>query len=251
MNQALWTAVDDYFGHMLVPPDPALDLALKAAQKASLPLRHAVSPSQGRFLQLLVSIKQATNVLEIGTLFGYSTIWLARGLPSAGRILSLELREERAEIARGLFADTGLDDRIEVRTGPAADTLRELVRRQERRFDFIFIDADKPNNPAYFRWALELAEPGAVIVFDNQVRQGAILDLDNNEPSVRCVRELVKVLHNEPRVRAGALQTVSGKGHDGFILAQVKSSVGRHHSITGSVGPWSRLSTLNLLPADA
>ncbi|GAB3428568.1 O-methyltransferase [Flindersiella endophytica] len=239
MNQALWTAIDDYFGHMLMPPDPALDLALKAGRKAGLPLSHAISPSQGRFLQLLVSIKRPANVLEIGTLFGYSTIWLARGLGSAGRILSLELHEERAEIARGIFADTGLDDIIEVRTGPAADSLRELVKQQDRQFDFIFIDADKPNNPAYFRWTLELAASNAVIVFDNQVRQGAILDPNNHHPSVQCVRELVRALHNEPRVRAGAVQTVSSKGHDGFILAQVKSSVGRHHSATDVVGPRS------------
>jgi predicted O-methyltransferase YrrM len=226
VNQALWTAVDDYFAGMLVPPEPALGMAVEAGRRTGLPMHHAVSPSQGRFLQLLVNIKGAKNVLEIGTLFGYSTIWLARGLPSAGRILSLELHKERAEVARSVFADTGLDDIIEVRAGPAADTLRGLVKRQERRFDFIFIDADKPNNPAYFRWALELAEPGAVIIFDNQVRQGAILDPDNDEPSVRCVRELVRVLHNEPRVRASGIQTVGSKGHDGFVLAQVKS-VGR------------------------
>lgn len=218
----VWRAVDDYFAHALVPSDPALELALEAGRAAGLPIEGSISPSQGRFLELLVRMQQAVRVLEIGTLAGYSTIWLARGLAPGGRILTLERDAQRAAVARSTFERAELSETVEVRTGPAAGTLRLLVE-QHARFDFVFIDADKRYNPLYFHRAVQLSRPGTVIVVDNVVRKGAVLDTDSQDPNVQGVRRLVQAVANERRVEAAVVQTVSSKRYDGFALLRVRT----------------------------
>jgi predicted O-methyltransferase YrrM len=222
MTEELWTAVDRYFGDLLVPADPALDEALAASAAAGLPAIN-VSPVQGKLLHLLARAIGARNVLEIGTLGGYSTIWLARALPDDGRVISLEADHRHAEVARVNIARAGLDNRVEVRLGMALDLLPALTERTEP-FDFVFIDADKPNNAAYFDWALKLSRPGSIIVVDNVVRDGDVIDVDSDSPTVQGVRRLLARLAAEPRVSATAIQTVGSKGYDGFAIALVTSS---------------------------
>jgi predicted O-methyltransferase YrrM len=223
MTEELWTAVDHYFGDLLVSADPALDEALAASAAAGLPAIN-VSPVQGKLLHLLAQAIGARNVLEIGTLGGYSTIWLARALPDGGRLISLEADPRHAEVARANIARAGLDDRVEVRLGMALDLLPGLAESPEP-FDFIFIDADKPNNAAvYFDWALRLSRIGSIIVVDNVVRGGDVIALASDSPTVQGVRRFLERLAAEPRVSATAIQTVGSKGYDGFAIALVTSS---------------------------
>lgn len=215
-----WTAVDQYLTGVLVGPDPALDAALSASRAAGLPAIN-VTPNHGKLLHLLARIHQARSILEIGTLGGYSTIWLARALPPDGTLVTLEVDPHHAEVARGNVERAGLADRVELRLGPALDTLPVLAEEGRGPFDLVFVDADKPNIPDYFRWALRLSRPGTVIVVDNTVRRGAVADASSTDPSVQGVRRLHELIAEEPRVTATALQTVGSKGHDGFTLALV------------------------------
>ncbi|MBK1786514.1 O-methyltransferase [Prauserella cavernicola] len=218
MTQQTWDAVDNYFATQLVPSDPALDAALKASDDAGLPAI-AVAPNQGKFLYLLARIARARTILEIGTLGGYSTLWLAKALPKDGRVVTLEADPAHADVARRNFANAGYADRIDLRVGRAVDTLPEL--RDTAPFDLVFVDADKPSNPDYFRWALELTRPGSVIVVDNVVRAGKVADPGSSDASVRGVQHMTDLMAAEPRVDATALQTVGTKGYDGLAIALV------------------------------
>jgi predicted O-methyltransferase YrrM len=223
--QELWTAVDDYITDLLVPADAALEAALADSAAAGLP-PIAVTPNQGKLLGLLARVQGARKILELGTLGGYSTIWLARALPADGRLITLEARAEYAEIARANIARAGLAERVEQRVAPALQTLPQLVEEGAGPFDLIFIDADKQNNPGYFEWSLKLSRPGTLIVVDNVIRDGAILDPDADDPTVgndgiRGVRRFFELLAAERGVSATAIQTVGGKGYDGFALAIV------------------------------
>ena len=220
MKQELWTAVDDYITDLLVCADAPLQVALEESLKAGLP-PHQVSPAQGKLLQLLVRLRGAQNILEIGTLGGYSTIWLARGLGEGGRVVTLESDAGHAEIARGNIARAGLAGIVEVRVAPALDTLSRLAADGSGPFDLIFIDADKANSEHYLSRALELSATGTVIIADNVVRSGAVVDEASTDPSVTGTRRFMEALAAEPRVSATALQTVGAKGHDGFALALV------------------------------
>jgi predicted O-methyltransferase YrrM len=219
--EATWSAVDDFISEALIPPDDALAAALHDSEVAGLPPIN-VTPAQGRLLQILAQTQGAKSILEVGTLGGYSTIWLARALPPGGRLLTLELNAATAKVARANVARAGLDAIVEVRVGPALDSLRELVSRKTAPFDLVFIDADKVNNPDYFRAALELTRSGSLIIVDNVVRHGEILDEHSRDASVRGTRELYAVMGAEPRVTATAIQTVGAKGYDGFAIARVR-----------------------------
>jgi len=216
----LWNAVDAYFGQTVAPSDPALDAALRASDAAGLP-QIAVSPPQGKLLQLLARIRGARNILEIGTLGGYSTICLARALPEGGRLVSLEFDPRHAEVARGNIAAAGLADVVEVRVGAALDSLPKLKDEGVGPFDLVFIDADKSNNPHYVRWALELSRPGTLIIVDNVVRGGRVGDPANQDPDVRGTRAALELIAAEPRLDGTAVQTVGSKGYDGFALVLV------------------------------
>jgi predicted O-methyltransferase YrrM len=222
----LWTAVDDYVTGLLVPADAALDAALAASEAAGLPAIQ-VSPAQGKLLYLLARIHGARSILEIGTLGGYSTIWLARALPPGGSVITLEAEPLHADVARANVARAGLAELVEVRLGQALETLPTLVGDRRGPFDLIFIDADKPNIPAYFDWALRLSRRGTVIIVDNVVRDGALADAASDDPSVLGVRRLMAQLAAEPRVSATVIQTVGTKGYDGFAIALVTGPV--HH----------------------
>ena len=220
MPQPKWSEVDAYFTDRLALSDPALESVLKANAAAGLPAID-VSAAQGKFLHLLARMVRASRILEIGTLGGYSTIWLARALPPQGRLVTLEADPRRAEVARGNFGRAGLADRIDLRVGAALDTLPILATEGGAPFDFVFIDADKPNNSAYFSWALRLSRSGAVIVVDNIVREGDVADPKSRDPDVIGVRKFFDMLAAEPRVSATALQTVGVKGWDGLAIALV------------------------------
>jgi len=220
MTEALWTEVDRYITDLLVPADPALEAALQASTAAGLP-PIAVAPNQGKLLQLLARIAGARNILEIGALGGYSAIWMARALPPGGRLITLEADPAHAEVARANFVRAGLADVVELRLGPALETLPRLATEGKGPFDLIFIDADKENIPAYFTFALQLSRPGSLIIVDNVVRKGAVIDADSSDRDVQGVRRFNALLAAEPRVSATAVQTVGSKGHDGFALALV------------------------------
>jgi predicted O-methyltransferase YrrM len=220
MTQSLWTAVDRYFAEHLIPPDSALDAALEACRAAGLP-EVQVAPNQGRLLQLLAWMVNAHAILEIGTLGGYSTIWLAQALPVGGSLISLEANPDHAAVARANLARAGLARIVDVRLGPALETLPRLAAEGRGPFDLIFIDADKPNNPDYFAWALRFSRPGSAIVFDNVVRDGAVIDPASADPAVQGVRRLMERIAAEPRVSATTIQTVGSKGYDGFTLVRV------------------------------
>jgi predicted O-methyltransferase YrrM len=220
MSRERWNAVDRYLCDLLAPDEPALAAALEASAAARLPPIQ-VSPNQGKLLHLLARAQGARRILEIGTLGGYSTIWLARALPEDGRLVTLEIDPGHAEVARGNLARAGLADRVEIRLGRALDTLPKLAAESRAAFDLVFIDADKPANPEYFRWALELTRPGSLIVIDNVVRDGAVIDAASADPAVQGVRRLHELLAAEPRVCATAIQTVGSKGYDGFAIALV------------------------------
>jgi predicted O-methyltransferase YrrM len=220
MSADRWAAVDRYVTGLLVPPEPVLEAALAANAAAGLP-PHDVSPAQGRLLELLARICGARRILEVGTLGGYSAIWLARALPPGGRLVTLELEARYAEVARANLARARLDGVAEVRVGPALETLPALAAERGAPFDLVFIDADKQSAAEHLRWALELTRPGGVIVADNVVRGGALADGASDDPRVRGVRALHERLAAEPGVRATTIQTVGAKGYDGFTLALV------------------------------
>jgi predicted O-methyltransferase YrrM len=215
-----WAAVDRYLDALLAPSDAVLDAAIAAGAAAGLP-PHEVTPSQGKLLQLLARLAGARAILEIGTLGGVSAIWLARALPPGGRLVTLEADPKHAQIARANLARAGLAGSVEVRLGTALDSLAALAAEGAGPFDLVFIDADKPNNPAYLDWALRLARRGAVIVADNVVRDGAVADPASTDPNVAGVRRFLERLAAEPRASAAAIQTVGGKGWDGFAVALV------------------------------
>ncbi|MFE2145667.1 O-methyltransferase [Streptomyces sp. NPDC059456] len=218
VQQATWTAVDDYFNGLLVREDDALVAAGVDSEAAELPA-HQVAPNQGKLLNLLARIHGARTILEIGTLGGYSTIWLARALPAGGRLVTLEVDERCADVAAANIARAGLDEVVDIRRGRAVDLLPELVDLAP--FDLVFIDADKPSNPDYLKWALELTRPGSIIVGDNVVRDGAVVDADSTDPRVQGVRRFTELIAEHPRLTATALQTVGSKGYDGLVLALV------------------------------
>jgi len=220
MDQKRWTAVDDYIGDLLAPADPALDAALKASETAGLPSIQ-VAANQGKLLHLLARLQGARTILEIGTLGGYSTIWLARALPSDGRLITLELDPWHAEVARENIARAGLAERVEVRVGPASETLAGLAAEGGGPFDLIFIDADKEGYPDYLSWALKLSRPGSLIVADNVVRGGAVIDPASSDPRVQAVRHCLELMADEPRLDATVIQTVGSKGYDGLAFALV------------------------------
>lgn len=217
MSEALWTRVDDYFDGALVPSDPALNAALKASDAAGLP-GIQVTAAQGKQLHLLARAVGARRILEVGTLGGYSAIWLARALPDGGQLITLEVDPYHAEVARANLANAGLADRAEVRVGPALETLPQV----EGPFDFVFIDADKANNANYFTHAVRLSRPGTLIVVDNVVRGGAVVEAASDNVAVEGVRQLVETVTAEPRVSATVIQTVGTKGYDGYLLAIVE-----------------------------
>ena len=221
MTQELWTAVDDYVQRMLIAPNPVLDAALVSSAEAGLP-DIQVAPNQGMLLHLLARMQHPNRILEIGTLGGYSTIWLAMALAPGGRLITLEYEPRHAQVAQENIARAGLADRVEIRVGRALDSLAQLAAEGLDSFDLIFIDADKPNNPDYFRWALSLSRPGTAIIVDNVVRDGRVVDDASTDGSVRGVREMFDVIAAEPRVDATAIQTVGVKGYDGLLLALVK-----------------------------
>ncbi|MEV7360257.1 O-methyltransferase [Kitasatospora sp. NPDC091276] len=221
MTQSTWDAVDAYFSEQLVGHDPALAAAAAAADAAGLP-KIAVAPNQGKLLHLLALTQGARRILEVGTLGGYSAIWLARALPADGTLITLEIDPKHAEVARGNIARAGLEKVAEVRLGRAADSLAALVEQGVEPFDLVFIDADKPSNPEYFRRALQLTRPGSLIIVDNVVRGGAVADADSTDPAVVGTRALHDLIAAEPRVTATSVQTVGSKGYDGFTLARVQ-----------------------------
>jgi len=223
MNQALWTDVDNYLVKNLIPADPALDQALKSNQAAGLPTID-VAPNQGKLLHLLARIQGARRILEIGTLGGYSTIWLARALPSDGKLITLEVEAKHAEVARANIERAGLSSLVQLRLGPALESLLQLQKEGAKPFDLIFIDADKQNIPAYLEWSLRLSRPGTVIITDNVIRDGAIINAEDPDPRVQGVRRLFEMMSADPRLDATALQTVGTKGYDGFTLAIVKAA---------------------------
>jgi predicted O-methyltransferase YrrM len=218
--QPEWVAVDRYFGDLLTPADAKLEAALEANRKAGLPAID-VSPLQGKFLHVLVQMMQPRRVLEIGTLGGYSTIWMARALPRGSRIVSLEFNPKHADVARANLKNAGLLNRVDLRVGRALDSLPVLESSGVGPFDLIFIDADKPSNPAYLAWALKLSRPGTVIVVDNVVRDGKVADATSTDPDIQGTRRMTEMLAAEPRLSATVVQNVGVKGYDGFALAVV------------------------------
>lgn len=219
LTNNVWHDVDEYFIEKLIPVDKTLDNVLQTNKNANIP-EIDVSPTQGKLLYLLAKIKGAQNILEIGTLGGYSSIWLARALPETGKVYTLEIDPTYAEIAKQNILQAGCDNKVEVMVGNALDSL-PILKKSGPLFDFIFIDADKPNNPHYLKWALELANTGALIIADNVVRNGEVIDDKSEDERVQGVRQIMDLLQQHPRIEATAIQTVGIKGYDGFVLATV------------------------------
>jgi predicted O-methyltransferase YrrM len=217
--QQQWTAVERYLTDLVVQPDEALEAALTTAEAAGLP-QISVSPGEGKLLHLLARIRGAKQILEIGTLAAYSTIWLARALGRGGRLITLESNPAHAAVARENIARAGLNEVVDIRVGLALDTL-PVVAQQGIEFDLTFIDADKPNIPYYFEWALKMSKPGALIIVDNVVRDGRIIDAASEDTSIRGVRRFNDMVAADPRVSATTIQTVGSKGYDGFTLVRV------------------------------
>jgi predicted O-methyltransferase YrrM len=215
-----WVAVESYLDGLLIAADAALNAALADSAKAGLP-EIAVSASQGKLLHLLAKMQGARKILEIGTLGGYSTIWLGRALPARGRVVTLEAEKKHAEVARRNIARAGLSGKVEVRLGPALTTLSQMAGERRAAFDFVFIDADKENTTEYFEWALRLSRSGSVIVVDNVIRDGEVADAASSDPRVQGIRRFNEALAREKRVSATTIQTVGSKGYDGFTLAVV------------------------------
>jgi predicted O-methyltransferase YrrM len=220
-HEQRWDEVDAYLVDTFLPRDEAFAAALAESDKAGLPAIQ-VSPPQGRLLELLARSLRARAILEIGTLGGYSTLWLARGLGTGGRILTLELDAKHAEVARRNFARAGRADAIEIRLGPALETLPRLVEERAGPFDLVFVDADKTNLPDYFSWSLQLSRPGTLIVVDNVVREGDVVNANSADAAVQGVRRMNERIAAEPRVSATTLQTVGGKGYDGLAFVLVE-----------------------------
>jgi predicted O-methyltransferase YrrM len=220
MTSELWTAFDRYITDQLLPADPVLEAALAASAAAGLPTIQ-VSPAQGKMLLLLARGMRARTILELGTLGGYSTIWLGRALPEDGQLVTLEFEPKHAEVARANLARAGLASRVEVRVGRALDLLPKVADEGRGPFDLIFIDADKVSYPAYLPWALRLARPGSLIIADNVVRQGAVANPTSTDANVQAVRRFTELVAAEPRLSATTIQTVGSKGYDGFLLALV------------------------------
>ncbi|PWI18681.1 methyltransferase [Streptomyces sp. Act143] len=220
MSESRWDAVDSYFATHLAPDDEALHAAVRDSETAGLP-PVAVTGPQGKLLHLLACVQGARQILEIGTLGGYSTIWLARALPADGRLISLEYSPRHAEVAGRNIARAGLDKVVEIRVGPALDSLPRLADEAPAPFDLVFIDADKANNPHYVEWALKLTRAGSLIIVDNVVRGGRVADPDSADPDVIGTRAAIELLGSHPRLSATAIQTVGAKGYDGFALARV------------------------------
>jgi predicted O-methyltransferase YrrM len=223
MTEDKWTEVDQYFSNSLLPTDPILESALEASLAAGLPAI-SVSPNQGKLLQMLAQILGARSILEIGTLGGYSTIWLARGLRAGGHLVTLEVDPKHAEVAQLNVSRAGLQDMVEIRIGNAVEILPHLSAERRGPFDLIFIDADKPNIPTYFEWALKLSRPGTLIIVDNVVRDGAVIDAESTDPSVQGVRRFIELLGAESGASGTAIQTVGIKGYDGFAIVLVGSA---------------------------
>ncbi len=220
MHSDTWALVDDYLSSRLMPADGPLDAALEASAAAGLPAI-SVSPTQGRLLQMLARLANARRVLEIGTLGGYSTIWLARALGEDGRLISLEFEPAHAAVARASIARAGLDRVVDIRVGRALELLPAIAAEAGGPFDFVFVDADKINTLAYVEWALRLSRPGTVIVVDNVIRDGAVADAASTDPSVRAMQRFFEWLAQEPRLTATAVQTVGAKGYDGMAILVV------------------------------
>ena len=220
-SEARWRDVDEYFVSSLVDEDEALVVARASARAAGLP-DHEVAPNQGALLSLIARIARARRVLEIGTLGGYSTIWLARAVGAVGHVTTLEIDPGHARLAVANLSRAGVADRVDVVVGPARDSLRALVEQQVAPFDLVFIDADKPSNPHHLRASLALTAPGSVIIADNVVRNGAVADPGSDDDRVRGVREFIAMVAADPRLEATALQTVGSKGWDGFTLIRVR-----------------------------
>ena len=224
MSEKAWSKMDEYIGEqLLADADPIFEQVLRANATGGLPSID-VSPAQGKFLNLMVRISGARQILEIGTLGGYSTIWMAKALPAGGSLISLEFAPKHAAVAKDNLARAGLLDRTEVRVGPALDSLPKLAAEKKAPFDLIFIDADKPNNPHYLEWAIKLSRPGTVIILDNVVRDGRVVDATSTDPTVVGTRAAFDLLKGHPRVDSTALQTVGAKGWDGFVLGVVKAA---------------------------
>ncbi len=221
MTDEIWSQVDEYFDAALGGQDPVLEAALAESDGAGLPAIQ-VTPHEGRFLHLLARAVHARRILEIGTLGGYSTIWLARALATGGQLVTLEADEHHAEVARKNIERAGLGHVVDLRVGKALDTLPRVAGEGGEPFDFTFIDADKANIPAYFDWAIRLSRPGSLIVVDNVVRKGAVVDPSNDSADIQGIRRFIETLAAERRVIATALQTVGAKGYDGFAIALVQ-----------------------------
>jgi predicted O-methyltransferase YrrM len=220
MTKDLWSAVDRYICDLLVPSDSVLDEVLEESIAAGLP-PIAVTPNLGKLLYLIARIQGAKNILEIGTLAGYSTIWLARALAPGGRLITLEADAKHAELARANLIRAGLADVVELRVGSALETLPQLAAEGRGPFDFMFVDANKRDNPAYFEWSMKLSRRGSILVFDNVVRDGAVIDPSSPNPDVQGIRRFNELVAADPRVSATAIQTVGSKGYDGFAIALV------------------------------
>ena len=220
MSRKTWNAVDSYIVESLFPADPVLDAALAANSKGGLPAID-VSPAQGKLLNLLVRMSGAKRILEIGTLGGYSTIWLARALPSDGKVVTLELEPHHAKVARANLERAGLSELVDLRVGPALESLATLAAEGAGPFDMVFIDADKPNNPNYLSWAMKFSRPGTVIICDNVIRDGAVLNEDGSDAGVEGARAAFSFIGGNDRLDGTAIQTVGAKGYDGFAIAIV------------------------------
>jgi predicted O-methyltransferase YrrM len=223
MTEALWTEVDHYINRMLVPDDAALNAAMESSNAAGLPPIN-VTPSQGKLLHILARLQGARHILEIGTLGGYSTIWLARALPEGGRLVTIEADPRHADVARKNILRAGLDLLVDLRLGLGLDVLAEIAS-EGGAFDLTFIDADKQNIPEYFKFALKLARRGSLIIVDNVVRDGRVIDSKSHDPDIVGIRRFNEMLAAEPRVRATAIQTVGAKGYDGFAIALVTADI--------------------------
>lgn len=222
MHQAkVWEEVDQYITEHLIPHDPILERTLAANRLAQLPL-YDVTPTQGKLLNLFVQMKGAKRILEIGTLGAYSTIWMARALPSDGKIVTLELDPFHAQVAEANLSFAQLSHMVELRVGEALQQLAQMADEGVEAFDFIFIDADKPNNPKYLQWALHFSHPGTVIIGDNVIRDGEIINEQSEDDRVQGVRQFYDLLAEEPRITATAIQTVGSKGYDGFMMGIVR-----------------------------
>lgn len=218
--QKIWAEVDRYLGDLLAPHDAGLAHAIQANQSAGLPSID-VPPLLGKFLDLTIRISGARRVLEIGTLGGYSTIWMARALPDGGKVITLELEPRHAEIARANFEAAGVSDRVEIRLGPALDSLHAMHQEGSSPFDLFFIDADKQSIPDYLDWSVKLSHPGTVIIADNVVRDGKVLSAKTRDPNVRGVQRFLELVAANPRLSATAVPTVGERGYDGFAVAIV------------------------------